>query len=386
MEVETEILLYPVLELAQYKFLLLQAEGTCNKQEIQFKLMEAIAKDSMLPFYLHLCEVLKWNVDQVFVDKLAAENHTQFKEIEEKIADAQVNLGESEIFESLVKKAQFYCKIGDKENSITAFQTAFEKAVGSGHKLDIVFTIIRVGLFWRDWAVMVQYLEKARSLVELGGDWDRKNRLKVYEALNFMSIREFKKSALLFLDTLSTFNSTELFNYNDFIFYTVVVSLVSLDRVTLREKVIDAPEILTVILEIPDLSDLLNSLYNSNYEQYFKALGLIITRLQSDRYLAPHVNFMCRELRILAYSQLLESYKSVQLESMAQRFGISVEFLDRELSRFIAAGRLHCKIDKVGGVAETNRPDAKNALYQSTIQQGDLLLNRIQKLSRVINL
>jgi len=55
------------------------------------------------------------------------------------------------------------------------------------------------------------------------------------------------------------------------------------------------------------------------------------------------------------------------------------------LSRFIAAGRLHCKIDKVGGIVETNRPDKKNAQYQATIRQGDLLLNRIQKLSRVIN-
>ena len=58
----------------------------------------------------------------------------------------------------------------------------------------------------------------------------------------------------------------------------------------------------------------------------------------------------------------------------------------RELSRFIAAGKLHCKIDKVAGVLETNRPDAKNALYQATIKQGDFLLNRIQKLSRVIDL
>ena len=38
--------------------------------------------------------------------------------------------------------------------------------------------------------------------------------------------------------------------------------------------------------------------------------------------------------------------------------------LCRELSRFIAVGRLNCKIDKVAGVVETNRPDAKNALYQ----------------------
>lgn len=60
--------------------------------------------------------------------------------------------------------------------------------------------------------------------------------------------------------------------------------------------------------------------------------------------------------------------------------------LNRELARFIAAGRLHCRIDKVGGIVETNRPDSKNYQYQSTIKQGDVLLNRVQKLSRVINI
>ena len=32
------------------------------------------------------------------------------------------------------------------------------------------------------------------------------------------------------------------------------------------------------------------------------------------------------------------------------------------------------------------RPDAKTALYQSAIKQGDLLLNRLQKLSKVIDI
>ena len=34
---------------------------------------------------------------------------------------------------------------------------------------------------------------------------------------------------------------------------------------------------------------------------------------------------------------------------------ICLFLLNRELSRFISAGRLNCKIDKVGGVVETNR-------------------------------
>ena len=64
---------------------------------------------------------------------------------------------------------------------------------------------------------------------------------------------------------------------------------------------------------------------------------------------------------------------------------MKIFFFYSDVSKFIAAGRLNCVIDKVNGIVETNRPDAKNAQYQQTIKQGDILLNRVQKLSRVIN-
>lgn len=137
---------------------------------------------------------------------------------------------------------------------------------------------------------------------------------------------------------------------------------------------------------MPVVSSLLNSFYNSEYKDFFVALAEISDRMKQDRYLAAHANYFCREMRIKAYSQLLESYRSVQMEIMAKQFGVTEEFLDRELSRFVASERLHCKIDKVVGIIETTRPDSKNAQYQSAIKQGDLLLNRIQKLSRVINI
>lgn len=69
---------------------------------------------------------------------------------------------------------------------------------------------------------------------------------------------------------------------------------------------------------------------------------------------------------------------------MAKSFNVSTELLDRTLSNYIAVGRVNCKIDKVEGIIETSRPDAKNAQYQSVLKHGDHLLNRIQKLSRVI--
>jgi 26S proteasome regulatory subunit N7 len=77
---------------------------------------------------------------------------------------------------------------------------------------------------------------------------------------------------------------------------------------------------------------------------------------------------------------------SVMMSSMAQQFGIPIALLDRELSRFIASGRLNAKIDKVGDIIETRRPDRKNRQYQEVIKKGDALLNQIQKLARVVQM
>jgi len=107
--------------------------------------------------------------------------------------------------------------------------------------------------------------------------------------------------------------------------------------------------------------------------------------LFADRYLFPHTAFWMRELHILAYKQFLDAYQSVTLDAMAKSFGVSTDFIDYHASRFIAAGRLSAKIDKFGGVIVTNRPDLKNAQYRDMIQKGDLLLNRIQKLARVVD-
>ena len=89
---------------------------------------------------------------------------------------------------------------------------------------------------------------------------------------------------------------------------------------------------------------------------------------------------------MVVYSQFLESYKSVKLEKMAESFGVSTDFLDKELSTFISSGRINCKIDKVAGIIESNRPDERIALYQNIVKDGDLLLNRVQKLSRAMDL
>lgn len=283
-------------------------------------------------------------------------------------------------------RAEFFVRILDHDKAVEAYEKTFTATIGVGQKIDIVLALIRLGLTSMDYKFIAKQITRAKDLVEKGGDWERRNRLKVYEATFLVAKRDIKGAANLFLDSLQTFSATELYSYKKFVFYTVITSLVSVDRPTLKSKVADAPEILSVVLEDEKLNTFLSALIDCSYSKYTSTLPDILDVIGDDRYLSVHRNYIGRELRVVSYGQFLSSYQSVTLEAMCRNFGVGTEFMDGELSRFIAAGRLNCKIDMVGGVVETTRPDAKNALYQKTIKQGDLLLNRVQKLSRVIDI
>ena len=50
----------------------------------------------MAPFYRSVCKELKWKEDSNLWKEMTAENEVEIKALDEKIADAETNLGESE--------------------------------------------------------------------------------------------------------------------------------------------------------------------------------------------------------------------------------------------------------------------------------------------------
>lgn len=236
-----------------------------------------------------------------------------------------------------------------------------------------------MGLFYGDKPLVKKHIERAKTLVETGGDWDRRNRLKAYEGLHLLTLRSHNLAAPLLLDSLSTFTSYELCTYSNLVVYSVLAGSVSLKRVDFKSKVVDAPEIKAILgdgedkllalsgalsagpsaedaaktgattavnlttlgttnekgetelaIDFSPLALLVSSLYNGNYKTFFQSLANVEEQfLNQDRYLHEHKSWFIREMRLRAYQQLLQSYRVVGLESMANDFGVTVDFLDR---------------------------------------------------------
>ncbi|GJD09316.1 26S proteasome non-ATPase regulatory subunit 6 [Galdieria sulphuraria] len=208
-------------------------------------LLQALAKD--LPsIALTLAET----------DTLKTSNSEELSAIEEKLRDAEQNLGESEVQEALVSRADFFARIGSFQDAMDAYEKAESHAVGVGSKLDILFCILRLGLAdCISKKLLAKTLERAKDLVENGGDWERRNRLKVYEATYLFQKRDFKGASKLLLDSLATFSAYELHSYSQFIFYTILSSLIAVDRPTLKTQVITSPEVLSCAFQLKNILD-----------------------------------------------------------------------------------------------------------------------------------
>ncbi len=328
---------------------------------------------------------LPW--DEALYESLQAENDKELEGFQKEEDEAVEKAGETEIQAARGKRAEFWARVGDKEKAIAAYEDVFEKTGILGAKIDLVLAIIRMGLFYGDKHLVKKHVERAKTLVESGGDWDRRNRLKAYEGLYLLTARSYNLSAPLLLDSLSTFTSYELCTYSNLVIYAVLAGSVSLKRVDFKSKVVDAPEIRAILgdgedkllaltgaisagpgadaemqdaaapssstakvtavnlttlgstadqpeaelaVDFGPLAQLVSSLYNGRYKLFFQALALVEEQfLTQDRYLHEHKGWFIREMRLRAYQQLLQSYRVVGLDSMANEFGVTVDFLDR---------------------------------------------------------
>lgn len=71
----------------------------------------------MAPYYEVLCKELKWQVDSDLLSKMKKANEEELKRLDDVLEDAETNLGESEIRDAMMAKAEYLIRIGNKVRS-----------------------------------------------------------------------------------------------------------------------------------------------------------------------------------------------------------------------------------------------------------------------------
>ncbi|CAG9767493.1 unnamed protein product [Ceutorhynchus assimilis] len=375
----------PNLEIAQLKFLLALPEFADDEAK-STRLLQFIQRDNMAPYYEIVCTDLKWEVDNSMLEVMKDDNMKILLEFDTEIDYACNNLGSIDIKEAYLNKAYYLSKIGDKEQTIQTLRQAYANTIALGYKLDNLFHCIRIGLFFNDLELIGRNLLKCDELIEEGADWHHRNCLKIYKGLYSLASRNFTLASEVLTNAIATFVCTELISFEVFIKYAILSALLHLSRKDLKKEIITNPDVLQALHENPSLKELVFSLYNCKYKDFFNRLAEVELEMQHDMLLQPHYKFYVREMKIKSYDQLLSTYISLNISYMAQQFGVTDEYIEKDVSEYIAARRLNYKIDKVSGKIHNISRERKAVMFEKIIRHGDLLLNRIQKFSKVINI
>lgn len=259
---------FPVMRLAQQMHRLTAATVAKNgAAELEIKVFEEIAielanpslyallRDKLYPpGVTPLVSAAKLTLDDL--QRMEEKNAATLKELEEKVDEAVESAGDMEVMDARVAVARFAAKSLSEKEAVEAYDKVLAlPKVSSGKKIDSLMVSARIASFYSDTAATDVLMDKAHKLAEAGGgaDWDRRNRLKVYRALQLLLHRDVKQAAGLLLDCIATFNANECCTYTEFIIYAVLTNMLHLPRPELKKKVIDGPEILSVSLEIPEV-------------------------------------------------------------------------------------------------------------------------------------
>ena len=198
-------------------------------------------------------------------------------ELEATLEDAKESAGDMEVMDALLAIARFAAKSLTPQEAMDAYQKVLDlPKLSSGKKMDCYMELARVASFAHSIPVVGggdssskttlasvdDWIEKANKLAQSGsGDWDRRNRVAVYTALQYLLKRDLGKAAEIMLQGIATFTSTELCTYQDFLIYAALTNLLHLQRPQLHEKIINGPELLAVAPDIPVVVRLRISLF-----------------------------------------------------------------------------------------------------------------------------
>ena len=173
----------------------------------------------------------------------------EVKKTEVKLEKALEHAGDSEVLDAMFDKAKVYCSTGSWGEALSAYDEIIntKKKITSNKKIDAMCDKSRIALFNMDISKLSVLLEETKKLNDMGGDWDRRNRLKIYEALYLIANNETKKAGSLLLECIETFTCVEICSYQSFIFYVILVNIVTLSRTDLYKKVIKNPQVIAMI-------------------------------------------------------------------------------------------------------------------------------------------
>ncbi|KAI5190966.1 26S proteasome regulatory subunit N7 [Nematocida minor] len=278
--------------------------------------------------------------------------------------------------EDLLKLAGRYSEEVEYELFAKASRRLMEYNKSLMLRFDICTAQVRmlILLGWKE--KLDKKMEEIESIIELGIDWGRKNKFKVYKSLYHILKCEYDTASNLLIDALSTFEGGELMTYSELVKYSLFCGLMGLSRQSIRSKLVESSEVCDAAKDVPSALDLLMSLDKCEYDTLFVSMCKFAEELRSNAYLFDKVDYFVYRMKVRSYNQLFMSYKAISIKQMSSIFGVGQEYMLSDVEGMILRGDLRCRINHQNMMVYKTPNDSTDKIGE----QAEEILHTIQKM------
>ena len=116
--------------------------------------------------------------------------------------------------DAILEKAEFLSfEAKDYVESEKVFREAYQMTGGASRKMEILFEILLMNIEKEDILLIKKDIAECHKLVENKADWDKKNKLKIFEGVYCMMIKDFKKASDLFNSSYNLYSCRSHFTH-----------------------------------------------------------------------------------------------------------------------------------------------------------------------------
>lgn len=132
--------------------------------------------------------------------------------------------------------------------------------------------------------------------------------------------------------------------------------------------------------------DLGSTYINFDFDKYFKLLSSFYDDFKLDYFLSNQIALITQKCKKKVMITYIMPYKTVDLNEMAESFGMSIEDTERAVEELIVTDEIKCKINKYNKSLSTKQENFKLESFKKAVKVGDEFIRGIESMMLKLHL
>ncbi|XP_062513626.1 COP9 signalosome complex subunit 1-like [Corticium candelabrum] len=267
---------------------------------------------------------------------------------------------------------------GDLSNALKCYSRARDYCTNARHVVHMCLNVIKVSVLLCNWSHVLNYVNKAEASPELVSESRDKpgnaaiaSRLKCAAGLAELANKKYKNAARYFLQvSFDHCDFPDMLSPSNVAVYGSLCALATFDRHELQQKLVGSSSFKQFLELEPQLRDVIQKFYNSQYASCLNTLAELKDNLMLDMFLSQHLGKLYSLVRSKAMVQYFSPYLSADMRKMAVAFNSSVSDLEDELTQLILEGQISARIDSHSKTLYARDVDERSDTFERSLTVG----------------